>query len=92
MKQMIISKFRSFSALLAACFFHTISFAQDSSTKVITQNKKVTTETTTVNYGEPWMWVIGGIVVVVLLVLMFRGKSGNTSSDKVTVTKTVERE
>ena len=48
--------------------------------------------------SSPWMWVVGGALFILLLVALTRGGGGgsrNTTSgsgDKVTVTKTVERD
>ena len=44
-------------------------------------------------YTSPWVWVIGAAVFILLLVaLLGGGRSSSTSSDRVTVTKTVERD
>ena len=38
----------------------------------------VTTETTTTTewYTEPWVWVVGGAVLLIILVALLRGNSG----------------
>lgn len=47
-------------------------------------------------YANPIVWVIGAAVFILLLVALLRGggrtASTSTSSDRVTVTKTVERD
>lgn len=44
-------------------------------------------------YASPWVWVIGAAVFIILLVaLTSGGRSRTTTGDKVTVTKTVERD
>ena len=46
--------------------------------------------------ASPWMWVVGGALFVLLLVALTRGggsrRTTSDSGDKVTVTKTVERD
>jgi hypothetical protein len=68
------------------------------------QDSTMTTKTTTTRsetqtwYTEPWVWVVGGAVLILLIVALVRGSgnSGNSSTasrtDKVTVTKTTEVE
>lgn len=67
-----------------------ISFAQDSTVTATTTTNTAATSTETMWYTNPIAWVIGGIVLLVLLIALFRNKS--TSSDQVTVTKTVSRD
>ena len=50
-------------------------------------------ETTTSNwYAQPWVWVVGAIALILLLVALLRGNSGGAATasrtDKVTVSKT----
>jgi hypothetical protein len=54
-----------------------------------------TTQTTTSNwYAQPWVWVIGAIALILLLVALLRGNSGAVASrtDRVTVTKTTDKD
>lgn len=46
-------------------------------------------------YASPWVWVVGAAVFIILLVALTsgsRGRSTNSSGEKVTVTKTVRRD
>ncbi|HEX2606761.1 MAG TPA: hypothetical protein VHK91_05255 [Flavisolibacter sp.] len=46
-------------------------------------------------YTSPWVWIVGAAVFILLLVALLggnRGGSTSTASDRVTVTKTVERD
>lgn len=54
----------------------------------------VTTRTTTSEmwYAQPWVWVVGGAVLLLLLIALLRDGSGKGSADRVTITKTVDRE
>ncbi len=59
---------------LALCLslFVTVVWAQDSTANV---NIKITKESTTW-YAQPWVWILGGAVFLLLLVALLRG-SGN---------------
>ncbi len=86
MKQAIQIKYKALMLLLAVSFYQTIALAQDTTKTKITTTSTVTNEW----YTEPWIWVVGGVVFILLLVALLRGGSSNTSStDRVTVTKTV---
>ena len=69
-----------------------IAFAQDSASSVTTTtNTTATTEK--VWYTEPWAWIVGGIILLLIIFLASRGGGDKTtSSDRVTVTKTVSRD
>ena len=48
-------------------------------------------------YTSPWVWVVGAAVFILLLIALLRGGGGTnrtdaSSTDRVTVTKTVERD
>lgn len=97
MKQLTkFSAVRSFLTLLCLVVFQAALIAQDaqpggsSSTTTVTKH-----ETTTYWYANPWVWVVGGAIFILLLVALLKGSSGRNSastSDKVTVTKTVSRD
>ena len=72
-----------------------LSKAQDSSNGSASSTKTTTTTTHTQNTMaiQPWMWIVGGIVLLIIIIALLTGKNKNTvSSDKVTYTKTVERD
>ncbi len=82
MKQLIKkTTVRSLITLSILSLIGTIAWGQDSggSTEVTTTH----TETQTW-YAEPWVWILGGAILLILLVALLRGGSGS----KVTVTKT----
>jgi hypothetical protein len=45
-------------------------------------------------YTQPWVWIIGAAVFVLLLVALLSGSKGRdtSTSDRVTIKKTVERD
>jgi ABC-type Fe3+ transport system permease subunit len=93
MKQLsTLKNFKSFVAMLVLCFVQTIVWAQDSTSSSSSSSKTVTTTTTTENwYAQPWVWVVGGAVLILLLVALLRGNSRSSAeasrTDKVTVTR-----
>ncbi len=70
---------------LCMTLFSVICFAQDEVTSKVVK----TTTTTSTWYAQPWVWVVGAAVFILLLVALFRG--GSSTSDRtesVTLTKT----
>jgi hypothetical protein len=60
--------------VLVLSFVQTIIWAQDSTSGSTTVTKETTTTTTTW-YAQPWVWVVGGAVFIIILVALFRGNS-----------------
>lgn len=70
-----------------------LSQAQDSSANSVSSTQTATTTTHTQNgiMIQPWMWIVGGIVLLIIIIALLSGKNKSTvRSDKVTYTKTVE--
>jgi len=68
-----------------------LSFAQDSTANAARTTQSTTTQSTTTI--QPWMWIVGGIILLIIIIALVSGKNKNTvSSDKVTYTKTVEKD
>src|SRR4051812_18976215 len=94
---------RAFFLICLANFFTLVVSAQDSSGGGSTTTT-TSTKTTDVNitsgpnnewYTQPWVWIIGAAIFILLLVALLSGNKGRdtvTSSDRVTVKKTVERD
>ena len=86
---------KNFVALLVVTCMQTALWAQDSGgSSTTTSTKKVGVSVSSNEwYTSPWVWVIGAAVFILLLVALVGGGRGRTSSgDRVTVTKTVERD
>lgn len=67
----ISTSLKTFTAFVMLCFMQTIAFAQD---------KKVDVDITTNKgggnwYAQPWVWIVGGAVFLLLLVALMRGNS-----------------
>jgi hypothetical protein len=63
--------FKSLVIILMLCLLQTISFAQD---------KKIDVDISTDKgggdwYAQPWVWIVGGAVFLLLLVALLRGNS-----------------
>jgi len=76
----IKSFYLSFIAMVLPLFFTGIAVAQDSAVSSTTSTTTSTSSSFTV---QPWMWVVGGIIVLIIIIaLVSRG-----SKDKVVITK-----
>lgn len=76
MKRISLSNgYKYFLTFLLSCM-QLIVWGQDST--ATSRSTTVTTETTTTNewYTEPWVWVAGGAVLLIILVALLRGNSG----------------
>ncbi len=67
-------------------------FAQDSAVSSGSQTTTTTTASENTWYTQPWVWVVGGAVFLLLIVALVRSNSssGDSRTDKVTYTKTTE--
>ncbi|HEX7906055.1 MAG TPA: hypothetical protein VF487_19415 [Chitinophagaceae bacterium] len=64
--------------VLVFSFWNILLFAQD--TTVSTRTTSTTSQTTTTDwYAQPWVWVVGGAVFLIILIALLRG---NSSSNK----------
>ncbi|MEO7444163.1 MAG: hypothetical protein ABIT96_00385 [Ferruginibacter sp.] len=79
--------------LLLISFFKSI--AQDT-TSVKTDITQTLTNDDAMWYMQPWVWIVGGVALLLLLIALFSGgkkKNDATSrTDKVIITKTVRTE
>ena len=67
-----------------------VLIAQEETTTT-TSTKKVDVEVTENWYAAPWVWIVGAAIFILLLVALIGG-GRNRSGDRVSVTKTVERD
>ncbi len=87
--------FKMVIMLLVGTFIQAAIWAQDggSSTTTTTTHVSNISDQGSNWYASPWVWVVGGAVFIILLIALTRGgKSANSSTDRVTVTKTVSRD
>ena len=62
--------FKYFLAVVMLCFMQTIAFAQDKKVDV-----NISTDKGGNWYAQPWVWIVGGAVFLLLLVALMRGNS-----------------
>jgi hypothetical protein len=83
MKQLLkLANIKAVLVILFLSLMQTLSLAQDGGGKTVT---KTTTHTETQTwYLQPWAWVVGGAVFIIIIIALVRGGR----SDRVTITKT----
>ncbi|WP_462220141.1 hypothetical protein [Ferruginibacter sp.] len=69
-----------------------VAWAQDTTTTAVTTTNTSTKTTEQTWYAEPWVWVVGAAVLILLIIALTRGSSTSGRTDKVTVTKTSSTE
>jgi H+/Cl- antiporter ClcA len=73
------------SLLVFLLFLQAAVKAQDSTTSSHSESvTKSTTTTTNTWYMQPWVWVVGAAVFVIILVALFRGNSSRTDVSRST--------
>lgn len=84
-------------AVLATCM-SVMAFAQDT-TRVVTNTTSSSTSTVgdtatsdKVWYMQPWAWFLLAGLLLLLLIGLLKGKKSTSNTERVTVTKTVDRE
>ena len=87
--RMIYLKQSVLFVLLAMCQF--IVLAQDSTSNITTSTTSTST-TEQIWYTQPWVWIVGGAALLLLIVALVRGNNSDSSgrTDRVTVTKSVK--
>ena len=71
MKKSISTTFKTFLTLVLLTFLQVTAMAQDNGGGV---DIKVTKESTTW-YAQPWVWIVGGAVFILLLVALLRSNN-----------------
>ncbi len=88
-----------FATILFSCF-QLLLLAQDStstatSSTTTSSNTRVSITENGEWYTQPWVWLVGAAVFILLLVALLRGGGNSRNAahtDRVTVTKTVQEE
>ena len=76
MKKITFNAAHRYLLLFAFCVMQLMAFSQDAVTRTSTT---VTTKTN--NFVvEPWMWIVGGAVLLVIIVALLRGNSSKEVS------------
>jgi hypothetical protein len=87
MKQPGYKIIRQLMMVFLLSFMQLALWAQDSTSSSVTVHKE--TSTTTSNwYTQPWVWIVGGAVFILILIALLRGNSNsNTEVSRTTVIK-----
>jgi len=86
MKKISINQFyRVFLVLLFSCMQLLVLAQDDATSTTTTKTTKTTTET--VWYTQPWVWVVGGAVFLIILVALLKGGSTSNTESRTTVIK-----
>ncbi|MBC7912717.1 MAG: hypothetical protein H7Y07_01210 [Pyrinomonadaceae bacterium] len=67
----ISTSFKNLLAILMLCLVQTTTFAQDKKVDVNISTDKGGGDW----YAQPWVWIVGGAVFLLLLVALMRGNS-----------------
>ena len=85
--------YKAIVTFLMLTFMQALAWAQDTTGGSSSSSSNTSTTTTTQEtwYSQPWVWIVGGAVLLLLIVALMRGNSNSgPRSDKVTVTKSVK--
>ncbi len=85
-----MDRLKNMAAILWLLMISPAVFAQDSTATSSTRStsKVVTTQTVTV---EPWVWIVGAVVLIIIIALLSRGRgSKGAVTNQTTYTKRVE--
>jgi hypothetical protein len=91
MKQPEYKFIRQLMMVFLFSFMQLALWAQDSSSSSVTVHKETTT-TTTNWYAQPWVWVVGGAVFILILIALLRGNSSSTDREVSRTTVVKDRE
>ena len=96
MKSILVKKALPFVMVLLLSLFNLALFAQNTGTTSGddggTSKTTITSETTTTTtewYTQPWVWIVGAAVLIIVLVALLRGNS-NTDTREVSRTTVIK--
>jgi hypothetical protein len=81
MKQFNLTTVKKGMLLFLFSIIGLMSFAQDSGATTSTTTSTNSNKTTTSVFVEPWVWVVGGIILLLILIGLFR-KGSSTRVEK----------
>ena len=71
MKKIIMNNFAKAAFVIASFFISLVNFAQDKKEVDINVNTKGNNW-----YAQPWVWVVGAAVFIIIIVALLRGSGG----------------
>ena len=87
MKKVINSSMYKFFLLFLFSCMQLALLAQDPTQEKSSQTTTTKTTTTESWYVQPWVWVVGAAVFVILIVALVRGNSSSNTETRTTVIK-----
>lgn len=84
MKKLTFNSGQKLVLLVVLCAIQLIAWSQDA---VSHSSTTVTTKTNNSFQVEPWMWIVGGAVLLVILVALLRGNSNKDVSTTTVIKK-----
>ena len=78
MKKLSFKIAHKFMLLFALCMMQIMAFSQDTLTR--SSSRKVNSKSNDSFLVEPWMWFVGGAVLLVILIALLRGNSSKEVS------------
>jgi len=79
MKKLLANTASRLFFVFVSSFMTILASAQDSTGTVTTTTKTSTSSTTTNDwYTQPWVWVVGGAVFLIILIALLRNNSKDT--------------
>ena len=85
----ITNSMKAFFAFISLLFIQAVVLAQDTTSSTSKTSVTVTKEQTSDWMSNPWVWIIGAAVFILLLVALLGRGGGSGRTDRTTVTKTV---
>jgi len=79
----VVSMFKSLFTFLVLLGLQFTLLGQDSTRS---STKTSTTTTTTTWYTQPWVWVVGAVVLLIIVIALTRGSNSQTT-ERTTVVK-----
>jgi len=80
MKQLFKSNINKMIAVFSLLLIQVVAFAQDDKGSTESTSTTTKTTTTTIWYAQPWVWVVGGVILLIVLVALLRGNSSGTDT------------
>ncbi len=85
MKKSILKSIQQLMAVIILNFVALAAAAQDSTIQTTTNANTSSTETTF--HVQPWMWIVGAAMLLIIIIALLRGKGSDTTVSRTTVIK-----
>ncbi|HUM66598.1 MAG TPA: hypothetical protein PLV32_12155 [Chitinophagaceae bacterium] len=76
-----MKQLKKWGSTLSLCLIQVVMVAQD------TVRTHTTTKTTATWYTQPWIWVVGAVLLLLVIIAMMRGSNSRAITKTTTVVK-----